>query len=95
MFLFLKFKNCLTYEKSFLNNNSNKYQINLISIKRNLHFDSKKQQGGTKSFFKGILFLEVGLFFGSYLLWKRMNNSQEFRYYLNKNFPSILEGSTS
>ena len=44
------------------------------------------------SFLKGFVYFEIGAFIGSYLCWKRMNNSQEFRYYMSKTFPFALEG---
>ncbi|KAF7998203.1 hypothetical protein HCN44_009601 [Aphidius gifuensis] len=28
----------------------------------------------------------------TYIVWRRMNRSQDFRFYMNENFPSILEG---
>lgn len=50
------------------------------------------QSGGFKSVFKGLVYVEIGFFIGSYLLWKRMNDSREFRHYMSKSFPAILEG---
>ena len=46
---------------------------------------------GTK-LVKGFVFAEIVVFFGSYYVWRRMNHSQEFRYYMRNNYPSILEG---
>lgn len=61
----------------------------IISIRR-LHINPKKT--GVRPLFKGILYLEIFFLISSYLLWKRMNDSREFRYYLNENYPKILEG---
>lgn len=36
--------------------------------------------------------VELGIFIGSYLVWKRMNSSQDFRFYMRNNYPQILEG---
>lgn len=44
------------------------------------------------TFVKGIVYVEVALFIGTYLVWKRMNDSQEFRFYMKNNWPTILEG---
>ncbi|KAL6438764.1 hypothetical protein ACFW04_004633 [Cataglyphis niger] len=41
---------------------------------------------------KIILILEGVLFLGSYGLWRCMNTSQDFRYYMHQHFPSILKG---
>lgn len=51
---------------------------------------SKKQLASTT--LKAFLAFEVVGFIGSYALWHRMNVSQDFRYYMNKNFPKILDG---
>ena len=59
---------------------------------RGLHAYPKKKSG-VRTFVKGFVFLEIGLFVGSYLLWKRMNDSREFRKYLNNNYPAVLEGT--
>lgn len=81
-------------QNSVLLNNTNNLEKHKIKIiNRNLHLESKKKQGGAKSFVKGILLLEIGVFVGSYILWKRMNDSQEFRHFLNQNLPSVLEGN--
>lgn len=40
---------------------------------------------------KTILILEGVFLVGSYGLWRRMNTSQDFRYYMHQHFPSILE----
>ena len=42
---------------------------------------------------KGFIVIELGLFLGCYYLWKKMNRSQDFRYYMSKNYPTILDGS--
>ncbi|GAB1867369.1 hypothetical protein CAJAP_08448 [Camponotus japonicus] len=41
---------------------------------------------------KAILIFEGVLLLGSYGLWRRMNTSQDFRYYMHQYFPNILEG---
>lgn len=54
-----------------------------------------KKQAAKKpwlTFAKGLLYAEIGLFIGCYLVWKRMNQSQEFRFYMKNNWPTILEG---
>ncbi|RNA14126.1 FAN-like, partial [Brachionus plicatilis] len=43
---------------------------------------------------KFFLITEVAAFVASYALWKRMNDSQEFRLFMRKNYPSILEASS-
>jgi hypothetical protein len=43
-------------------------------------------------FVKLFVVFEVALAYGSYLTWKRMNNSQEFRFYIKNTFPVVLEG---
>lgn len=46
----------------------------------------------TLKFAKFILLTEISFFISSYVIWKQMNESQEFRYYMRKNYPLILEG---
>lgn len=41
---------------------------------------------------KLFLGVEIGIFLGSYYVWRRMNRSQDFRQYMNDKYPSILEG---
>ncbi|XP_078593674.1 protein CEBPZOS-like [Branchiostoma floridae x Branchiostoma japonicum] len=41
---------------------------------------------------KAVLFAEVGFIGASYIVWHRMNTSQDFRYYMHKKWPSVLEG---
>lgn len=43
------------------------------------------------TFLKGFIYFEISLFLGSYFIWKRMNNSQDFRYYMKNQFPFVLE----
>jgi len=42
--------------------------------------------------FKAILVVEAALLLGSYGFWRRLNTSQDFRYYMHQNFPLLLEG---
>ena len=41
---------------------------------------------------KYLFIFEVATLIAAYLIWKRMNTSQEFRFYMSKNHPIILEG---
>jgi hypothetical protein len=54
-----------------------------------MNIEPKRKKFG---FFKAFVYFEIGAFIGSYLVWKRMNNSQDFRYYMSKTFPFVLEG---
>lgn len=45
-----------------------------------------------KAYFKLFVLLEVAGFLGSYYVWKRMNSSQDFRFYMSQAYPTILEG---
>ena len=45
-----------------------------------------------KLFVKLFVVAELAFFIGSYLVWKRMNSSQEFRLYMKNNCPIVLEG---
>ncbi|KAK0080216.1 hypothetical protein PV325_000291, partial [Microctonus aethiopoides] len=49
-------------------------------------------QRSAKIFGKYFLLFELTLFSCSYLLYRRMNRSQEFRYYMHNNYPTVLEG---
>ncbi|XP_071996921.1 protein CEBPZOS [Engystomops pustulosus] len=40
---------------------------------------------------KGVLALELAGVFGAYLLYYRMDSSQDFRHTMNRRFPSVLE----
>lgn len=51
-----------------------------------------KRKSAAKSLFRGVIYFELAAFFGTYYLWKRMNSSQDFRFKVKQNFPSILEG---
>ncbi|XP_053568508.1 protein CEBPZOS [Bombina bombina] len=44
-----------------------------------------------KKIFKGFILLEVAGVIGAYALFHKMNRSQDFRYTMNKRFPSVLE----
>ncbi|XP_028018600.1 protein CEBPZOS-like [Balaenoptera acutorostrata] len=44
-----------------------------------------------KQIFKGVLVAELVGIFGAYLLFRKMNTSQEFRQTMSKKFPFILE----
>ncbi|XP_074805079.1 protein CEBPZOS [Natator depressus] len=44
-----------------------------------------------RKIFKGVLLLEVAGVAGAYLLFYRMDTSQDFRHTMNRRFPSILE----
>ena len=44
------------------------------------------------SLLKGFIIFEVATLVGSYLVWKRLNTSQDFRYYMSQKAPFILEG---
>jgi hypothetical protein len=43
-------------------------------------------------FLRGFIYFEIGALFASYMIWKRLNGSQDFRYKVKQKFPSILEG---
>ncbi len=60
---------------------------------RSLHIKPKdtKSSGAFKTIFKGFIYVEIAFLATSYLLWKHMNNSQEFRFYLNQKLPLLLE----
>ncbi|XP_075452769.1 protein CEBPZOS-like [Ascaphus truei] len=45
-----------------------------------------------KKILKGIILLEVAGVVGSYALFHKLNVSQDFRYTMNRRFPSVLEG---
>lgn len=72
--------------------NSNKATFISNNISRSLYAQPKKSSVG-KSLFRGFIYIEIVLFVGSYLLWKHMNDSQEFRFYMKKSYPTILEGN--
>nr|DBA26817.1 TPA: hypothetical protein GDO54_011027 [Pyxicephalus adspersus] len=44
-----------------------------------------------KKVFKGVLFLELAGLFGVYVLYHKMDSSQDFRYTMNRRLPSVLE----
>ncbi|XP_069811520.1 protein CEBPZOS [Dendropsophus ebraccatus] len=45
----------------------------------------------TGKLFKGVLALELAGVVGAYLLYFRMDSSQDFRHTMNRRLPSILE----
>ncbi|KAM5319766.1 protein CEBPZOS isoform 1-T5 [Glossophaga mutica] len=44
-----------------------------------------------KKIFKGVLVAELLGVFGAYVLFKKMDTSQDFRQTMSKKFPSVLE----
>ncbi|XP_075445882.1 protein CEBPZOS-like [Ascaphus truei] len=44
-----------------------------------------------KKILKGIILLEVAGVVGAYALFHKLNVSQDFRYTMNRRFPSVLE----
>ncbi|CAH2252958.1 Hypothetical predicted protein [Pelobates cultripes] len=44
-----------------------------------------------RTIFKGIVLLEVAGVVGAYGVFHKMNSSQDFRYTMNRRFPSVLE----
>ncbi|XP_030304113.1 protein CEBPZOS [Calypte anna] len=44
-----------------------------------------------KRVLKGLLVLELAGVFGAFLLYRAMDGSQDFRYTMQKRFPSVLE----
>ncbi|XP_016074441.1 PREDICTED: protein CEBPZOS-like [Miniopterus natalensis] len=44
-----------------------------------------------KKIFKGVLVAEFVGVFGAYILFKKMDTSQDFRQTMSRKFPSILE----
>jgi hypothetical protein len=82
------FKRYLTNQPKYFNNQfSNDQRFTGRSTSA-----STKGTSVFKRLFKSLVYIEVGLFIGSYILWKRMNDSQDFRLYMKNNYPSILEG---
>lgn len=73
------------------NKNTNRSIIISNNIRRRLYTQPKKSSV-VKSIFKGFIYIEIVVFLGSYLLWKRMNDSQEFRLYMKNSYPTVLEG---
>jgi hypothetical protein len=63
---------------------------------RPLNFEPKQRKTIFNSSFyklaKYLFVLEAAVLIATYLVWKRMNTSLEFRFYMSKNFPIILEG---
>ncbi|XP_064411930.1 protein CEBPZOS-like isoform X2 [Latimeria chalumnae] len=51
----------------------------------------KPMESVARKIFKGVLLLELAGVMGAYLLYQKMNISQDFRHTMNKRFPSILE----
>ena len=60
-------------------------------IKRSFFDVRKFKRNGTK-LVKLAVALEVASFVGTFTLWSCMNRSQEFRYFINQNCPSLLDG---
>ncbi|KAF6102637.1 CEBPZ opposite strand [Phyllostomus discolor] len=44
-----------------------------------------------RKIFKGVLVVELFGVFGAYVLFRKMDTSQDFRQTMSKKFPSILE----
>jgi hypothetical protein len=82
----LKLKNWIIVLKPFKNT--------FISSKTTLKTTSTSKSIRKPIFrlFRGIIVLELAFLAGGYVVWKRMNESQEFRFYMKENWPTILEG---
>jgi hypothetical protein len=65
----------------------------IIHLSKREFASKKSKQPKTRLLVKAALVVELGLFIGSYLVWKRMNSSQDFRFYMRNNYPQILEGN--
>lgn len=50
------------------------------------------QRGRTKGWLKAVFVIEFAAFAGSYMLWLRLCNNQEFRYTCHNKFPKVLNG---
>jgi len=63
---------------------------------RQLNFEPKQRKTIFNSPFyklaKYLFVFEAAVLIATYLVWKRMNTSQDFRFYMSKNFPIVLEG---
>lgn len=57
-----------------------------------LSSSSKARLSRRSIWFKTFVIAEVGALLVSYALWHQMNTSQEYRYYIKNNIPSLLEG---
>ncbi|XP_077342575.1 protein CEBPZOS isoform X2 [Lithobates pipiens] len=44
-----------------------------------------------KKFFKGVILLELAGLVGVYVLYYKMDSSQDFRYTMNRRLPPVLE----
>ena len=71
-------------------NNNHKYYNNQYNSSNKTSFAKKPSLA--KAVLKPVIYFELAFLVGSYLVWKRMNSSQEFRFYMRNNYPNILEG---
>ncbi|XP_068088242.1 protein CEBPZOS isoform X2 [Hyperolius riggenbachi] len=72
----VSFVRCYCSVNMIRRDQSNIWKINPVSVK----------------FFKGLLVLEMAAFGGVYLLYKKMDSSQDFRSTMKRRLPSVLEG---
>jgi hypothetical protein len=86
--------------KSILQKRGNLQTIRHFKPKAEYKSDTKKQFKGrirpslgsfAGQLLRNIIYLEIALFVGTYLAWRRINTSQEYRYYLRNNYPAVLE----
>lgn len=74
--------------------NLNKYYLkplnNNLTIKRTVQRYNNSNR--KTQYFKWFIYFEIASLAGAYLVWNRMNHSQDFRLYMSKNYPIILEG---
>ena len=58
----------------------------------NRHFNQHQRKTNRSKYLKAFIYFELASVGAAYLLWNRMNHSIEFRYYLSKNYPFLLNG---
>jgi hypothetical protein len=81
----------LILKKYFFLNNFfySKPNNNILIAKRSLY---KRTNIRKSKYLKWFIYFELACIGGSYFVWNRMNHSQDFRFFMSKNYPVILDG---
>lgn len=78
--------------KRIANSNQSSFARAFNSTKQ-IKSNKLKKSGSLKIWVKTFIGLELIFLAGSYYIWRKMNTSQDFRFYMKNNFPTVLDGN--
>jgi hypothetical protein len=88
----LVFKNLSFFANDFYLKSNNIALTTIRNVQQQNRLNFRNYPNKKRKYFKWFIYFEIASIGCSYLLWNRMNHSQDFRLYMSKNYPMILEG---